>query len=421
MPRLSLLVLCLAAVLGASPAQATHLSEADYDYPIHNPLRATLSLGVLKPLKGVPQPTYHSVKQPESIIPRYREARPVEYGFLAGKEGAPLVFLHCGLMASARESDKDIFRAQMLNRRGYQVVLLSSPLEPLVMANLLRSGLAGDIRADAAALYVLMERIAGDLRSRGVRWGRLYQVGSSMGGLHAAFVAEEDFRRRRLNFDKTLLLNPPVDVGFGIGVIDGFAGAVEDEGFLGAVAALLRALPKVLTYDNDEQRYSKEFFAQWNKELGYTDNEVKVLMSYNFKLTMPELNREARAFVERFKGNNPCYTHSDSKRFLDYLSSYVVPMVFGLTRKDCKPARRDEMTKTVLGRFSLTALTDFLRKPESRVHLFTNRDDFILRAGDLEYLEDTLGDRVLIFPYGGHSGGYWHPEYQRITEELLAP
>lgn len=395
-------------------AQATYIKN--FHYPIANPLRATLTVGLLKPLES-PKPKIYSIPQSEKVVPAHREAAPLRFGFFEGPAGAPLVFMQGGLMASF-EADKDIYRAQVLNKEGFHVVLLSSPLFPNDMSNLLRSGIGGNIRQDAEALYELMIKIRAGLRRQGIRWSKIQQVGFSMGGIHAAFIAEMDSRRNSLGFEKTLLLNPPVDMEHGIRAIDSFQSAIDRKGFFNTVTTLLGALFTLKTHESEEELYSSAYFSNWDSQLDLSDEDVKAILSYYFKSSVADINRQALRSVERFKGNNPCYLRSESSVFMDYVSNIVVPLSFGLRRSNCALEDRPAMTKRVLKAFSLTAFTSYLAQADN-VYVFHNVDDFILRPSDVEYLENTFQERASLFPLGGHSGSIWYPEYQKRMVRVL--
>ena len=45
------------------------------------------------------------------------------------------------------------------------------------------------------------------------------------------------------------------------------------------------------------------------------------------------------------------------------------------------------------------------------------RDDFLLDAGDRDYLDNALGDRLTWFSAGAHCGMFYTPEFK---QEVLA-
>ncbi|MOA58787.1 hypothetical protein D3C78_1832550 [compost metagenome] len=48
--------------------------------------------------------------------------------------------------------------------------------------------------------------------------------------------------------------------------------------------------------------------------------------------------------------------------------------------------------------------------------MFHNRDDLILSPGDLGFLRRTFGERLTLFPYGGHCGNM---NYRVNTQAML--
>jgi len=52
---------------------------------------------------------------------------------------------------------------------------------------------------------------------------------------------------------------------------------------------------------------------------------------------------------------------------------------------------------------SLYALKDYLHS-SSKIAVMHNADDVILGSGDLGFLRKTFGDRLTVYPYGGHCG-----------------
>jgi hypothetical protein len=39
-----------------------------------------------------------------------------------------------------------------------------------------------------------------------------------------------------------------------------------------------------------------------------------------------------------------------------------------------------------------------------------NADDFLTDRRSLEELKEALGDRMTLYPYGGHLGNLWYPD-----------
>jgi hypothetical protein len=44
------------------------------------------------------------------------------------------------------------------------------------------------------------------------------------------------------------------------------------------------------------------------------------------------------------------------------------------------------------------------------VYVMHNADDFLVDRKSLEEVKDALGDRLTVYPYGGHLGNLWYAE-----------
>ena len=52
---------------------------------------------------------------------------------------------------------------------------------------------------------------------------------------------------------------------------------------------------------------------------------------------------------------------------------------------------------------------DYLRNDDN-IGVMHNSDDIILGPGDIEYLQEVMGERAKIFPLGGHCGNMHYRE-----------
>ena len=58
---------------------------------------------------------------------------------------------------------------------------------------------------------------------------------------------------------------------------------------------------------------------------------------------------------------------------------------------------------------SLKSIEDYLVS-SNKIGLMTNRDDFIMAHGEIDYLESIFKLRAKIYPTGGHCGNMDHKE-----------
>ena len=57
----------------------------------------------------------------------------------------------------------------------------------------------------------------------------------------------------------------------------------------------------------------------------------------------------------------------------------------------------------LINEVSLYGIEDYL-KNSPKIAVMHNADDVILGPGDLGFLRRTMGDRLTVYPYGGHCG-----------------
>jgi hypothetical protein len=69
---------------------------------------------------------------------------------------------------------------------------------------------------------------------------------------------------------------------------------------------------------------------------------------------------------------------------------------------------------------SLAAIIDRLRD-NPRVHILHNADNLLVERKSVEGLKAALGDRVVLFPYGGHLGNLWYAENKEYAVKLFRP
>ena len=113
------------------------------------------------------------------------------------------------------------------------------------------------------------------------------------------------------------------------------------------------------------------------------------------------------ATVMEFTAASPQPPHRDSHGiragartgFVDYLDWFYGPFYL---------ERNPEISQEdLVAEASLKHIASFLAENE-KIALIHNADDVILGPDDLEFFEQTFGDRALIFPNGGHMGNLEH-------------
>ena len=102
-------------------------------------------------------------------------------------------------------------RMNTFYQAGYHVITISSPTKPPFMAAASSTNLPGLTNYDAEDLYRVMTH-ALDVVSKEIEITEKYVTGYSLGGIESAFVGYLDSQRKEINFDKVLMINPPVNL-----------------------------------------------------------------------------------------------------------------------------------------------------------------------------------------------------------------
>jgi len=331
---------------------------------------------------------------------------------------APLVFLIAGTGAND-QSQKAVTMMKALYSAGFHVISLPSPTHPNFIISASYSHVPGDLTEDAVDLYLAMEnawsKVKGDIEV-----SDFYLCGYSLGGTHAAFVAKLDEERKSFNFRRVLMVNPAVNLYNSVTKVDG----------------LLEKIPggqrKIGTYFNTmfakfAEFYRKGDFIEINDEFLYaiyksklfSDDENSGLIGLSFRTSLAGMvftsdvmtnggyvvpkNRELTA-TDPLGDYLFVYMHLS---FMDYFNEYFYPY---------KHRKYPDLTRSALiDSLGLKSIEEYL-KSSSKIGAITNDDDFILAPGDIDYLRQLFGERLTVYPRGGHLGNL---EYRDNMANLI--
>ncbi len=415
MPIARHLAVLLGTLLLTSPLSAAMVDEHSYGYPLSNPFEATIvttppHLRPQLPGDGDIDQADHSLRLrperqfelPENFWPvtrlRYRLARQ--------SGAAPLIFIVAGTGAHYASSISEYLK-KLFYAAGYHVVQLSSPSSYDFMAAASRFATPGLTAEDAEDLYAVM--LAVRAQHPGLDVSAFHLTGYSLGALQAAFVSHLDETRRALNFRRVLLLNPPVNLYVSARNLDRL------------VQTRVAGIDSTTTfYELMLGKLTRYFQAKGHIDLGEA-------VLYDFQRSEQQLSDEQMAMligsVFRFAAADIAFT-SDliNRRGLITPASYPIREGTSLTpflkralqcdfecyiRQQLIPlwrARHDGGSlNQLIEQISLYALEEYLRASD-KVAVMHNADDLILGPGDLGFLRRTFGERLTLYPRGGHCG-----------------
>ena len=406
----------IASICMFSFQSAGQVVEDKYDYPIDDPLAATVV--------GTPEDQAADLDRPAPIKERTLSVQPsrsfpdvfwyteeLRYGLALQTRSAPLAFVIAGTGADHKTSKMQLL-ANALYQAGAHVVTLPSPTHNNFIIPASTHAAPGKTSDDVQDLYRVMQLVREQIGDRAAIDG-YYLTGYSMGGFHAAFVAAHDAEAGAFGFDRVLLLNPPVSLFESALKLDAMLaeaipGNLEtfdvffDE-FLRDLAALyVRADSVELTGDSLYRIYRL-------REPG--PDRLKALIGLSFRLSGVNMLFAADVMNDFGylvpKGRRLGVTSRLTDyfkvgariRFQEYIEDVFFPLV--------KTRDPDATLPALIEEASLRSIEAFMRTAPTMA-LIHNVDDIILQDGDIAWFKDVFGERAEIYPNGGHLGNVHH-------------
>lgn len=332
----------------------------------------------------------------------------MKYSLVKQEESAPVIFIIAGTGASY-DSANMVSLQKSFYQQGYHVISLSSPTYANFIVNSTNTTyMPGDLAHDAEDLYKVMKLVWAQVQTQDEVEATSFAItGYSLGGAHSAFISLLDEEKQAFNFEKVLLINPPVSLYNSVTILDEFFDLRNNR-----PAA-------VAMFDRIFERFSNGYAAQKSsrfeqgtifslfKDAKLTEAELKLLIGASFRMSSSDMifaldasfNAGAITYKNHKIGKFESLTHSMQRAsdvtFGDYFDRAMLPRA---QRQDATTTKAD-----LIYRYSLHAIEDYL-KTSDKIYLVTNKDDIILKAGEVDYLESIFTDRAKVFPRGGHCG-----------------
>ena len=423
------LLLCLTALLTLviAPAHAADLSAAEYGFPLANPFEATIA--TTPPALRAPLPRAEDIDQadyslrlrpereftlPDSFWPvkrlRYRLAR---------QNGpAPLIFIISGTGAHYSNGKTESLK-RLFYGAGYHVVQLSSPASFDFMAAASRYATPGLSSDDAQDLYWVMQAIRAQHPRLPIT--EFHLTGYSLGALNAAFVSQLDETRRSFNFKKVLLINPPVNLYTSVSNLDKLVqtrveGIDDNTTFYEVVLEKLTRYYQQKGYIDLDEAMLYDFQQSPQK---LSDEQMAMLIGSVFRFSVADItftsdliNRRGLIVPQDYPINEGTRLEPFFKRaLLCNFDCYITEQLIPMWRAQYDGGSLAQLVQQV----SLYALEDYLRQ-SPKIAVMHNADDVILGPGDIGFLRRTLGERLTLYPRGGHCGNL---EYRVNAKHML--
>lgn len=392
----------------------TQASTEDYDYPIEDAYKATV-VGTPAELQAVLPKNIPFRKRRIKIFPERVLPEVVWYGGkllysqALQRKSAPLIFLIAGTGASHKGA-KNYDMARAFYQAGFHVVSLSSPTYPNFVTAASKTGVVGHAEKDAEDLYRVMEMIWKTLDDK-IEVSSFNLTGYSLGAFNAAYVAKLDEERGAFNFNRVLMINPPVSLYNSISLLDRMIENVPGgiDNFDRFVDDLMVGVAEI--YKESADDLGEDFLLKATEVLDLKNEELAALIGTSFRISSASLvfTSDVMADFGYIKPQGKPLTRYDDLTiyaevanrlgFTDYYHKFFYPYY----RDEYPDQDRDEFISAV----SLEKIADYLRD-SSKIKVLHNADDIILEPGEIDFFRETFGDRATIYPRGGHCGNITH-------------
>ena len=387
---------------------------ASYDYPIADPIAATIlstpekDRAVLPKKIRVKQYQAFDVFPDRDVLEVFWYNEKLRYSVAYHKEKAPVMFMIAGTGAGY-DSAKMKMMQRAFFQAGFHVVALSSPTHPNFIVSASSSGMPGDIRSDAQDLYNVMEKMLQRSKKKDLI-SDFYLTGYSLGGSQAAFVAKLDEERKVFNFKKVLMINPALNIydsaiKLDKMLVDNIPGGLDH--FNDFYTKLMSNITKSYVQGDFVDLSYGFFYKEYDKILP-SPEEGKALIGFSFRISLANLLFTSDVMTNSgyIVPKNLKLSRTDSltdyskvvvrgEGFSEYVENILYP---AFKAKEPGLSLRD-----FVDRSSLRAIEGYLKKSD-KIGLVTNVDDFILAEGDVDYFKQVFGSRAKIYPRGGHCG-----------------
>ena len=342
------------------------------------------------------------------ILPK---KEPMSYNLWLQAKPAELVVVLPGLGAHYSNITSTAF-AELLQRSGYSVVVVSNAMNWQFMEQASRAKVPGYTPADADDVYNALKIVTKQLDQLypGKIIGRKL-MGYSLGALHTLFISDIEYGVKQPLFNRYLAISPPVDLFYAMSMIDRYymVGAQWDKATM--EHHLKKAIAAYMALVTGK--------AEKNKKIELDADEAKFLIGESFHLILTDIiysiYRRHKLGIIKAKyswyDRKEIYAEIGTFSYKKYLQQYLLKVY---STKFKRKMTIDELSR----KSSLTAISKSLATNQA-VRILHNRNDFLLKPADQQWLAKILGERLTLFSDGGHLGNFYLTAVQQKIIESL--
>tara|TARA_B110001454_G_C12722992_1_gene435602 strand:- start:1942 stop:3204 length:1263 start_codon:yes stop_codon:yes gene_type:complete len=417
--RAVLVVVLFSLITGILPrnvVQAHAIKAEDYQFPFQDPWIASICSAAVM-FNGGNQEKIQIEMLPERRTVKLLENRNrVSFNLFEQKgKSAPLVFVLSGTGGTAFSSSA-LATGKQLFDLGYHVVTLPNNVNYQYAIGVSRTGAPGYMPNDAKEYYELLKQVTAYLKQyRSLQIQDYSIVGYSLGGLMAGFLVQEDTNGAQLfNFKKIVMIDPAVDIGYALDVLDKAYDAgtrissTRKESINGMIYAV--------GFDVLDHGFNLNKILAAVDKVNLTMDERQWLVGYNFRNDLGDVVFASQQINDMNVLKNKATKYDMNARLNESktisFNQYMREIVF--------PSLKMEGVSlaTLVHNSNFFSLESLRNHPN--LYIFANADDYIHRPKDVQFMKDFIPDsQFYLYPHGGHVGNLWYPKNRADLDAVM--
>jgi ABC-type transporter lipoprotein component MlaA/pimeloyl-ACP methyl ester carboxylesterase len=351
-----------------------------------------------------------------------KERPALRYGFWKApepKEGEPvppekLVIFLPGIGGTYFSRTPAAF-AERFHLRGAKVVILNSLFTWQFNRSRAKGELPGFLPHDAELLQDTILKVIEDLKNAElIDDPEITVAGYSFGAMHTLKLADLELKNGKTSFARFVAINPPVSLDLAMTRADGLLKGAAKGDFAEMRDKFVNAAGNyMLIHSIEYPPYVPGLpgLDPRNYRITIPEGESRVMVGLNLRNSMRELMLSAhqKSPLPGIKndGNairkNHLYLELDRVTFRNYAEKMLMP----------KYPMHDR--QQIYALCDLRSIEQTLAN-DPRITVFHNFDDFLLSDDDRNFLDRTLGRKLIWFNHGGHLGNF----YIKLVQDKIA-
>lgn len=404
----------------------TKIEKLYQEYPFSNPFDATIIGSSMLMIDGVseniPLEDYEIKSSEKEKIPENLwHQKNFRFSLVKQKGRAPLIFLLAGTGSDYNSNRMKLFQ-RILYDAGFHVISISSQMTVNFITSASRNHVPGILKEDTKDMYEIMKKAYESVKDK-VGVSEFLLLGYSLGATNTVFISQMDDKEKFFQFRKIFMVNPAVDLYSSARKLDFYLNQTTKGEFPGIEAFLEELLTKIKENTNEYSDVNVQTIYKSFQDEKLSDEQKGSLVGFAFRINAIDLN-----YVTDLLSKTGVYTKLDEKvgKFSPMLK-YFVRIKFGdfetYVNKIALPYYKKKLgnnfsKERLIQESSLHGVEEYL-KNTPKIVAVTNADELILNQEDLQFLRNTMGNRLLVYPHGGHCGNmFYDPNVQIMLNYL---